>query len=654
MIATATALAAHEAERIAIGGDWLLWRDLAVRSAGFPVDGLAAFGAGDESARLSEVARDPSLREAMTWQNPAAVVNALDRVAEGAGVSTSKSRRREDVVASYWQRYCAKNDTIGFYGPLAWGRIADAPAPPLHARSGDLIRERSVHLESWGVQTLAASLDPELRVALGPRSEDDLRRLLEDHPDPGLRARGLAALAALEAARDALARADGAQLPAALAALDAEFVRLTGVAPTRHHGRAYGARTLAYVDCMRDLDVTLGPGFVDDIAPVLRAVFEAGRWYCGRIEAIGEAVIAAALPTEGRMPFAAIVPRILGPLMALPPAIDAELAELQRRVAALLDDPDETTLAARAAVAFADHQDAWRFAGYQSVDVQIAARDERAVRDGDYLAVIGDVHPGSNPLLQGLFGNRHPSPDVMFELWRHEAGPEHLFLLPPWGPGIQADARGVPLLGDDAIHIAINPESCAPNGRRTWRAEELWVEGSDVVDASGALRIALTDVFAVPVFVTAVRTFELWPPAAHASRLTVGRVVLRRESWDVAPSEIPDSAGDFAAWARALGMPRRVFVKTPIERKPFYLDLDSPALRRIALRHMRAARGVGEPIRFTEMLPDPGQCWLADADGHRYASELRLVGVAATPTRTTRPTVSREACAYNEHQRRVS
>jgi hypothetical protein len=243
MIATATALAAHEAERIAIGGDWLLWRDLAVRSAGFPVDGLAAFGAGDESARLSEVARDPSLREAMTWQNPAAVVNALDRVAEGAGVSTSKSRRREDVVASYWQRYCAKNDTIGFYGPLAWGRIADAPAPPLHARSGDLIRERSVHLESWGVQTLAASLDPELRVALGPRSEDDLRRLLEDHPDPGLRARGLAALAALEAARDALARADGAQLPAALAALDAEFVRLTGVAPTRHHGRAYGARS---------------------------------------------------------------------------------------------------------------------------------------------------------------------------------------------------------------------------------------------------------------------------------------------------------------------------------------------------------------------------------------------------------------------------
>src|SRR3954454_20770817 len=156
---------------------------------------------------------------------------------------------------------------------------------------------------------------------------------------------------------------------------------------------------------------------------------------------------------------------------------------------------------------------------------------------------------------------------------------------------MHVDARGVPLLGDDAIHIAINPESCAPNGRRTWRAEELWVEGRDVVDASGALRVALRDVFAAPIFVTAVRTFALWAPAAHASRVTVGRVVLRRESWEAAPSEIPDSAEGFAAWARALGMPPRVFVNPSVEPKSLYLDLDSPALRRIARPHLRAAHG---------------------------------------------------------------
>ncbi len=607
-----------------------MWRDFAVRSAGFPVEGLAAFGPGDETFRLRDVARNATFREAMTWQNPAAVANALENVAADGGTLTSKARRREDVVASYWQRYCAKNDTIGFFGPLAWGRIADPPALALHARSGGLVRERSVHLESWGVQTLAGALDPELRVSLGPRSEDDLRVLLNEHCDPALRTRGLAALAALENAREALARADRDHLPAALAALDATFVTLTGTAPTRNHGSAYGARTLAYLDCLRELDVTLGPDFLDDIAPALIALFEAGRWYCGRIQAIGDAVIDAALPAGRRAPFAAVIPRILEPLMRLPPAIDAEVAELQRRIATLVEDPDPSTLAARAAAAFVDRRPAWPSAVYQSADVQIAARDELSIRDGDYLAVLGDMHPGSNPLLQGFFGNRHPTPARMYELLRHEAGAGLAFLLPPWGPGMQVDARGVPLVGDDAIHISINPESSAPNGHRTWHADELWVDGGDVVDRSGRLRVALAEVFAMPIFVAAVRTFAPWAATAHQSRLTAGRVVLRRETWAAAPSDIPDSPDDFSAWARTLGMPRRVFVKTPVERKPFYLDLDSPALRRIALRHIRAA-AANTQIRFSEMLPDLDHCWITDADGRHYTSELRLVGVDSTP-----------------------
>ncbi len=33
-------------------------------------------------------------------------------------------------------------------------------------------------------------------------------------------------------------------------------------------------------------------------------------------------------------------------------------------------------------------------------------------------------------------------------------------------------------------------------------------------------------------------------------------------------------------------------------------------------------------MRFTEMLPAPDDCWLAGANGDRYAAELRFVGVA--------------------------
>jgi hypothetical protein len=629
--ATRSLVAAASVEHAPLGGDWLMWRDYAVRSAGFPVDGLDVFGAGDESGRLTAIARDPAFREAMSWQNPMAVSNALDKVAAGSTTENSKTRRRQALVAGYWQRYCAKNDTIGFYGPLAWGRIADAPAPALHTRSGALIRERSVHLESWAVQKLAAAIDPELRVPYAPRSEHDLRRLLDAHRDPAVRARGLVALSELVGAREALARARRGELPAALAALDETFIRLTGAQPTRNHGRAYGARTLAYVDCMRDLDVAIGPALLDEIAPALITLFEAGRWYCGRIHRIGVSIIESALPAHGRVPFVSVLPRLMGQLMAPPPEIGDVLAELQRRLGVVLAHPEPSTLAARARLAFADHAPAWRFSGHQSVDLQIAARDEQAIRDGDYLAVVGDSHPGANPLCQGLFAHRHPAPERFRELFRREAGAAQPFLLPPWGPGLNAEARGVPVLGDDAIHIAMSPESAAPNGHHTWRAHELWVEsGGDLVDASGELRVPLVDALSAPIFVSGVRNWDPLPGREHSSRIAVGKAVLRRESWSVSGAHAPADADHLAAWARDRGMPRRVFVKTPLERKPFYLDLDSPILRRIAARHIRQSAEAGAPVRFTEMLPGPEDCWLADPEGGRYTSELRLVAYDST------------------------
>jgi hypothetical protein len=172
-----------------LAGDWLMWRDFAVRSAGFPVSGLGVFGPGDESARLQAVARDPAFREAVTWQNPAAFANAVEKVADGSSSKPSRARQREEIVASYWQRCCGKNDTIGFFGPLAWGRVSDDGAA-MRVRSGALVREREVHFETWPLQAIAESLDPQLAVAAGPWPERDLRALLDAHPDLGVREKG--------------------------------------------------------------------------------------------------------------------------------------------------------------------------------------------------------------------------------------------------------------------------------------------------------------------------------------------------------------------------------------------------------------------------------------------------------------------------------
>jgi hypothetical protein len=139
---------------VALAGEWALWRDIAVRTAGFPVSGLDAFGSPDEQAGLRAVASDPLFRTAVTWQNRAAMHNAVAKVAAGAAAPASRRRQREEVVASYWQRYCAKNDTIGFFGPLAWGHAADA-GPAVQANCGQLVSESAVHFEAWAIQALA-------------------------------------------------------------------------------------------------------------------------------------------------------------------------------------------------------------------------------------------------------------------------------------------------------------------------------------------------------------------------------------------------------------------------------------------------------------------------------------------------------------------
>lgn len=124
-----------ERHLVALAGDWALWRDFAVRSAGFPVDGLDVFGVEDESTRLAEVAVDSAFGEAVSWQNRSAYRTAVAKIAGRGAEPGSKRRQRDGVVAGYWQRYCAKNDTVGFFGPLAWGTIRDeGPAVALRSR----------------------------------------------------------------------------------------------------------------------------------------------------------------------------------------------------------------------------------------------------------------------------------------------------------------------------------------------------------------------------------------------------------------------------------------------------------------------------------------------------------------------------------------
>src|SRR5215208_1637537 len=82
------------------------------------------------------------------------------------------------MLASYLQRYCTKNDTIGFFGPVAWGRFSESPEPITTRPGEDLLAARRVYFEGWAIDALADLLteDPAMRPWLAPRSSPLLRR----------------------------------------------------------------------------------------------------------------------------------------------------------------------------------------------------------------------------------------------------------------------------------------------------------------------------------------------------------------------------------------------------------------------------------------------------------------------------------------------
>jgi hypothetical protein len=616
---------------VPLAGEWALWRDIAVRTAGFPVAGLGIFGSPDEQTGLRAVARDPLFRTAVTWQNRAAVHNAVAKIAAGAAAPGSRQRQREEAVASYWQRYCAKNDTIGFFGPLAWGHAAD-DGPAIQASCGQLVSESTVHFEAWAIQALAEALDPDLTVAVGPHSERDLRAQLE-RARPELRDRGLAALDRLERCRSAAARAaDPGALDTALGDLDRVFEELTGRPATRRPGQTYAARTLLYLDCMRDLDLTIGPGIRDELAETLPPLLAGARWYCGRVYETARQVIGEAAAATGAGPLDRVLETVLPALRHhLPDVVAAANGDLQRRWSALLADPDLATIAARAAATFADHAPAWPTSVYQSADIQIAAPSAAALNAGDYLCVVGDFHPGANPLSQGVFATRHPDRDRFLGAIASDVGPRP-FLIPPRDAGFHT-TRNMPATtrpGD--MHVAANPRDRMPDGYRTLPAADLFTDLETVTTHDGSWQAPLAHLLWLPLMISAVHAYDPFPATqadGHETRITIGRTVWRRETWHIPPALGPACSEAAASWARDLGLPRRVFLLSPGELKPIYIDFNSPVLTRILCRQLRraAADFPGQAARLTEMLPGPDDCWLADQDGQRYTSELRLVAV---------------------------
>jgi hypothetical protein len=123
------------------------------------------------SATLRAIAARPDFQEAVIWQNSQAYTLGIDWILRHPERHDSSAARvKERLIAIYAQRYCVKNDMIGFFGPLAWATFGP-DGPPVDFQPGPtLLRSRTVYFENWGIAALARQLGqrPELKPWLRP------------------------------------------------------------------------------------------------------------------------------------------------------------------------------------------------------------------------------------------------------------------------------------------------------------------------------------------------------------------------------------------------------------------------------------------------------------------------------------------------------
>jgi hypothetical protein len=324
-------------------------------------------------------------------------------------------------------------------------------------------------------------------------------------------------------------------------------------------------------------------------------------------------------------------------------------AQYQSRWAALLGTADASVRrvehrseALREAVAreFDAPGAGWPTAQCHAPDLMIAAADTAAIERGEFLLVLGELHVFVNTLECDNFRAGHPDIGRMDAALRSEY-PQGRVTYAPMAPNAIRQANHPTPSSPRDVRLEVFPDGLpsTPPGQ-TLRVSELAVERR-----SGRLSVvsyrdgrAWDGVEFLNRLLFTTHTL-LPTEATHLPRVTIDRLVVCRETWRVRLADFgsPSERTGVDRWlairqcARRLGMPRLCFFKPPSERKPLYLDFDSPiyvdefadALRREA--ELAQQKPGHPPITVSEMLPTPDQCWLRDASGATYTSELRVV-----------------------------
>lgn len=482
--------------------------------------------------------------------------------------------------------------------------------------------------------------------------ERHLRDQVTGIPDGDVRALLTGRLDRLDAARERTraVATDPVRLRAALHALGEEISASGG-----RSGRTIGpddlGRSAVYLDCRRDLDVRLGAPAVEELGPPLSVLLNSADWLAAEVaDTVSEHLRAAFHTVRARREVVTLADLQTAATEALVPGnrlVAPVLEDFQLRWAEILtkDGAAPTALSvarvrALADVLFPRVEPRWAAARHHTPDLLLYEKP-----DGTRGWVLGELHVALNTLESRLFATQCDERDELVAASAVDFAAGRIVpVYPPDGAANNSRTYPPPALDPPGVfrYWSFAADSGHEHGVSSTPATAIVVEEVDgeLIGVADGWQARVSDFLGEFLTALTVNLFKLRAPSGHAPRVSIGDLVVCRESWRFRTDDVPlprSRDRDYTyqglrLWAERQGLPRHVFVRVPHELKPVYVDFAAPALLDNFARLVRAAADrAGNWVEVTEMLPDAGALWMRDHAGLRYTTEFRMVAVRNGP-----------------------
>jgi hypothetical protein len=482
-------------------------------------------------------------------------------------------------------------------------------------------------------------------------AEIGLREQIVRVGDPEVRREALNLLDKIGAAFTEVdaAAGDPMELNRTMRNLERVFEEVTNAPRNRNPGTTYGGRTVAYEDCQRDIEIQITPDLLGPIVPALSLLLKSLRWF----------MQSTALEFQrlfGQTYRELAVAQSSGELRLQdwwnytePKLLNAsswgEVEKLFRQkwddILAIGQQGSTVQLKSHDLKEKVEQLFPELGAGYYPVryfcpDLMLAAADEEAVRRGELQYVLGEVHAGKNTLCHVALAEQHPDRHDLVEATQWDLASSCFKILNSQADQTTTVRTSEGVLRPADYFLATTPDAAAPSGHDCHPISELMLTEHDavieVVSPKDGRRFHILEAFSDLLFAFVMNKASWIRPLQHAPRVLIDKLVIHRETWRFGKDDLDfaakkDEASRFLGarrWMKRHGLPQKAFIKSALEVKPFYVDMESPVLVEILCRAIRRMNSPGEKLVLSEMLPGPQQLWVHDAKGRRYTSELRF------------------------------